>query len=74
MSSTSAKSYKQAVTASQAPVYSVPQRRDPQKRLADVEVMMKDTQHKLRALERQAETVKQQNREICLVLYNVSEA
>ena len=73
-SSTSSKSYKQAVTASQAPVHSALQRRDLQKRLADVEVMTKDTQHKLRALERQAETVKQQNSEICLVLCNVPEA
>ena len=69
----SSKSYKQAVTASQTPVPSSPQSRNLQTRLAEVEVMVKDTQHKLRALERQAENVEQQNRELCLVLYNVPE-
>ncbi|DBB07144.1 TPA: hypothetical protein ACH3X1_011715 [Trebouxia sp. C0004] len=35
--------------------------------------MAKDTQHRLRALERQAENVEQQNRELCVVLHNVPE-
>ena len=72
-STSSSKSYKQAVTASQTPVTSVPQSRTLQTRLAEVEVMVKDTQHRLRALERQAENVEQQNRELCLVLHNVPE-
>ena len=39
-----------------------------------MEVLVKDTQHKLRALECQAETVQQQNREVGVALYNVPEA
>ena len=63
----SPKSYKQAVTASQTPVPSISQSRDLQTRLAEVEAMMKDAQHKARALDRQAETVERQTRELCLV-------
>lgn len=70
-SPSSSKSYKQAVTASQTPVPLTSQGRDLQTRLAEVEVMMKDTQHKVRALERHAEVVERQGRELCLVLYNV---
>ena len=51
-STSSPKSYKQAVTASQTPVPSLPQSRNPKTRLAEMEVLAKDTQHRLRALER----------------------
>lgn len=70
----SSKSYKEAVTTTQGSALSVPQHNQLQDRLAQLEVMVKNHQHKLNTIEREAEAAQRKERELDLVLYNIPKA
>ena len=69
----SPKSYKQAVTTTQSSTPLAFQSNQVNKRLAELEVMVKDHQHKFQALDRKAEEMERKALELHIVLYNIPE-